>query len=89
LNTAGAKTNQVALLEILLSAEIQTLPEQLSAVHPSSKEQYNSAGGASFCCAVRRSHLSRKWRSGEELLRSISTTLEQIALLEILLLEKI
>jgi hypothetical protein len=25
---------------------------------PSSKEQKNSAGGASFCCTVRRSHLS-------------------------------
>jgi hypothetical protein len=39
LNTARAKTRQVDLREIPLSAEIQTPPEQLSLEHPSSKEQ--------------------------------------------------
>jgi hypothetical protein len=39
LNTAGAKTRQVALWEIPLSAEIQIPPEQLSVEHFSYKEQ--------------------------------------------------
>jgi hypothetical protein len=69
LNTAEAKTRQVALWEIPPSAEIRTPLEQLSPEHPSSSEQYNSAG-ASFCRAVCRSHLLQKWRSGEELLQS-------------------
>jgi hypothetical protein len=38
---------------------------------------------------IRQSHLSWKWRSGEGLLWSIFTTLEQIALQEILQLEEI
>jgi hypothetical protein len=39
LNTEGVKTRQVALWEILLSAEIRTQPEQLCLEHLSSKEQ--------------------------------------------------
>jgi hypothetical protein len=39
LNTAGAKTRQVALREIPLSAEILAQPEQLSPEHPSFKDQ--------------------------------------------------
>jgi hypothetical protein len=43
----------------------------------------------SLCCAVRWRHLSRKWRSGEDLLGSLTTMLAEIALREILLLEEI
>jgi hypothetical protein len=50
LNTVGAKTRQVALREIPLSVEIQTLPEQLSQEHPFSKEQQNSRRSLILSC---------------------------------------
>jgi hypothetical protein len=81
-NTAGAKTRQFALREIPLSAEIRIPPEQLSSEHipPKSSRTLQEEPHCVVLSAGATSPL---------LLRSLTTTLEQIALREILLLEEI
>jgi hypothetical protein len=81
-NTAGAKTRQFALREISLSAEIRIPPEQLSLEHPPPKSSRTQQEEPHFVALSARA-------TSPLLLRSLTTTLEQIALREILLLEEI
>jgi hypothetical protein len=78
----GAKTRQFALEKIALSAEIRILPEQLSPKHPPPKRSRTLQEEPHFV-------VLSTGATSPLLLRPLTTTLEQIALWEILLLEEI
>jgi hypothetical protein len=82
LNTVGAKTRQIALREIPFSGEIRIPPEQLSLEHPPPKSSRTLQEEPHFVALSAGA-------TSPLLLRSLTTTLEQIALQEILLLEEI
>jgi hypothetical protein len=82
LNTARAKTWQFALREIPFSAEFRIPPEQLSLEHPRTTIIRIPQGEPHFVALSAGA-------TSPLLLWSLTTTLEQIALQEILLLKEI
>jgi hypothetical protein len=68
--------------------KVRTLQEQLSPERSSSKEKLNSAGSASLCLVVHQSHIHHTEMAIRRGTPQVfyTTTLEQIALLKILLL---
>jgi hypothetical protein len=81
-NTAGAKTRQLALREIPISAEIRIPPEQFSLEHPPPNCSRTSQEEPHFVALSAGA-------TSPLLMRSLTTTLEQTAMREILLLEEI
>jgi hypothetical protein len=80
--TTRANTRQFALWKIPFSAEIRIPPEQLSPEHPPPKSSRTPQEEPRFVTlSARTTSLLLLW--------SLTTTLEQIALQEILLLEEI
>jgi hypothetical protein len=82
LNIAGAKTRQFTLREISFSAEFRIPPEQLSPEHPPLTSIRIPQDEPHFVALSAGA-------TSPLLLRCLTTTLEQIAMREILLLEEI
>jgi hypothetical protein len=91
LNTAGANARQFALRKILLSLAIQIQPEQLSLECPSSSEKYCSTLQEEPHFVALSDGATYHGNGAPERTSccQLTTTLEQIALWEILLLEEI